>query len=156
MRKKSRQACIIISLASWWIVSVWVKCSDIYVIAFLFPFARRQIGIFEEIFKIMWLNLQHLSTTLPTVQFGIIDRLVECNMKYVCVLLMYMVELKKNSICWKKYFRHIPIEVEEEENFREGIWKGLRTEMEFYWNYLLKILLNFHCTFFDSIFLWFY
>lgn len=38
---------------------------------------------------------------------------------------MYMVELKKNSICWKKYFRHIPIEVEEEENFREGIWKGL-------------------------------
>lgn len=61
-----------------------------------FPHVDKLAFIFEEIFKIMWLNLQHLSTTLLTVQFGIIDRLVECMMKYVCMLLMD--ELKKKKL----------------------------------------------------------
>lgn len=40
----------------------------------------------------------------------------------ICLCVAYVYgRVKEELYLLKKYFRHIPIEVEEEENFREGI-----------------------------------
>lgn len=77
----------------------------------------------------------HLSTALPTVQFGIIDRLVECMMKY-----MFACCLKKkwNLLYCEEILQTFPIWARRKLSRR---YLG----SEFHWIYLMKILTAYLC-----------